>query len=108
MSWFRGFVCGLICAGLLVAAAGRAMSARDSIRRVFGPYSGQALRVSWCESHRSIYARNGSHLGLFQMGENERRMFAHGRYWNAMYQARAAWRYFVASGFTWKAWVCQP
>jgi hypothetical protein len=78
-----------------------------AICRVFGRrYCGQALRVSWCESHHSTRAQNGQYLGLFQMGSSERRLFGHGR--TAHRQAIAAHRYFVASGRDWSPWSCKP
>jgi hypothetical protein len=78
-----------------------------AICRVFGRrYCGQALRVSWCESHHSTRAQNGQYLGLFQMGSSERRLFGHGE--TAHRQAIAAHRYFVASGRDWSPWSCKP
>lgn len=76
------------------------------ICRVFGDYCSQALRVARCESGLRIDARNGEYLGLFQMGADERRLFGHGS--TAGAQARAAHRYFVASGRGWGPWSCKP
>ena len=76
------------------------------ICRVFGSYCGQALRVSQCESGFHIDAQNGQYLGLFQMGSSERRNFGHGD--SAEEQAKAAHRYFVASGSDWSPWSCKP
>jgi len=74
---------------------------------VFGQrYCLQALEVSWCESRFSTTARNGTHLGLFQMGLRERRLYGHGA--DAWSQARAAHRYFVNSGRDWSPWACTP
>jgi hypothetical protein len=81
-------------------------SASQVIRQVFGSYGTQAVRVAACESGLSVWARNGEHLGLFQMGAAERRIYGHG--WNAWAQARAAYRYFVASGRDWSPWQCKP
>ncbi len=80
--------------------------ARAAIRAVFGRYSSQAIRVASCESRLSIWARNGQYLGLFQMGSYARARYGHG--WNAWAQARAAHRYFVASGRSWGPWQCKP
>ena len=77
-----------------------------AIRYVFGPYADQALRVAGCESGLSIYAHNGQYHGLFQMGEHERAVY--GDAGDAMGQARAAYRYFVASGRDWSPWACKP
>jgi len=77
-----------------------------AICEVFGRYCDQALRVSWCESHWLTTARNGEHLGLFQLGATERHTFGHGP--DALSQARAAFRYFNASGKDWSPWSCQP
>ena len=79
------------------------------ILHVFGPIHGQhAVSVARCESRLQTTARNGDHLGLFQLGAWERRHYAHGRYRTALDQTRAAYRYFVATGRDWGAWSCQP
>lgn len=69
-------------------------------------YCGQALRVAWCESRLNTEARNGQYRGLFQMGAWERRRYGHGS--TAREQARAARRYFIASGRDWSPWECKP
>jgi hypothetical protein len=79
---------------------------QQAICRVFGPYCGEALRVAQCESGFQTDAQNGQYLGLFQMGYEERRLFGHGP--TAEAQARAAFRYFVASGRNWSPWSCKP
>lgn len=79
---------------------------RAAICSVFGPYCGEALAVARCESRLSTTARNGQYLGLFQMGSSERGLFGHGP--TAYEQARAAHRYFVASGRDWSPWSCKP
>jgi hypothetical protein len=78
------------------------------ICRVFGPYCREAIAVSRCETGGTfdVWARNGQYLGLFQMGTSERRLFGHGP--SAVAQARAAHRYFVASGRDWSPWSCKP
>jgi hypothetical protein len=76
------------------------------ICRVFGSYCGQAVQVSQCESGLHTDAQNGQYLGLFQMGSSERRSFGHGA--SAEEQAKAAHRYFVASGRDWSPWSCKP
>lgn len=91
-------------------AASAAREVPDSIRQAvcatFGPYCSQALAVSWCESRYDTGARNGQYLGLFQMGSWERSTYGHGA--GAWVQARAAYRYFVASGRDWSPWQCKP
>lgn len=77
-----------------------------AIRVVFGPRSSEALRVVQCESRFSTGARNGQYRGLFQMGSSERATYGHGD--TALEQARAAYRYFVASGRDWSPWECKP
>ena len=72
---------------------------------VFGRYCAQALRVSWCESRWRTDARNGQYRGLFQMGSSERRRFGDGP--GSYAQARAAYRYFLASGRNWSPWSCR-
>ncbi len=81
---------------------------KRAICAVFGPYCHQALRVSSCETGGtfSVWATNGQYLGLFQMGNYARSTFGHGA--TPLAQARAAYRYFVASGRDWSPWTCQP
>ncbi len=79
---------------------------REAICIVFGSYCGQALRVALCESRYDVNAQNGQYLGLFQMGSHERSTYGHGS--TPLAQARAAYRYFVASGRDWSPWECKP
>lgn len=83
-------------------------SPTSAICAVFGAYCSQAIRVADCETGGtfSVYARNGQYLGLFQMGSHERATYGHS--WTAIGQARAAYRYFVASGRDWSPWDCKP
>jgi hypothetical protein len=79
------------------------------ICQVFGPYCAQAQRVALCEGGSpvpSVNARNGQYEGIFQMGSFARARYGHG--WDAWSQARAAYRYFVASGQDWSPWECRP
>lgn len=87
-------------------AAVRLASPRSVICRVFGPHCGEALAVARCESRLHTWARNGQYVGLFQMGSSERQLFGHGS--SAVEQARAAHRYFVATGRDWSPWSCKP
>jgi hypothetical protein len=73
---------------------------------VFGRYTQQALRVAHCESRYDVNARNGQYLGLFQMGSYERATYGHGS--TPLAQARAAYRYFSATRYTWGPWQCKP
>lgn len=95
---------------LIIAAPAKAHERKPvalAICEVFGDrYCGQALRVAWCESRLDTRARNGQYRGLFQMGSWERRRYGHGS--TAHAQARAAHRYFVASGRDWSPWECRP
>lgn len=70
---------------------------------VFGPNCSKAQSVALCESHFSVYARNGQYLGIFQMGSNERARFG-GSSFDAWDQVRAAYAYFSVSG--WTPWAC--
>lgn len=90
----------------LRAARLRRSSPVQAIRHVFGAYWRQALAVARCESRLSVWARNGQYLGLFQMGSSERALYGHGS--TPLAQARAAHRYFVASGHDWSPWGCKP
>ena len=78
----------------------------NAICRIFGPYCNEALAVSRCESGLDTTAQNGQYLGLFQMGTTARRLFGHGE--TALEQAKAAHKYFVASGHGWGPWSCKP
>lgn len=77
------------------------------IHRVFGIYGWQAVRVARCESGLSNWAKNGQYLGMFQMGSSERARYGHSNR-SPWVQARAAHRYFVASGRDWSPWACKP
>lgn len=77
---------------------------RAAICAAFGPYCHQAIGVAWCESEYHPWARNGQYLGVWQMGSWERRTYGHGS--TVREQARAAYRYFVASGRDWSPWSC--
>jgi len=81
-------------------------SPAEAIRTAFGPYWHEALAVARCESGLSVGAQNGQYLGLFQMGTSERTIYGHGD--SAWEQARAASRYFMASGRDWSPWSCKP
>ncbi len=87
-------------------AALRAATPRVAICNVFGKYCAEALQVSRCESGLTTTAQNGQYLGLFQMGSSARQLYGHGT--SAIAQARAAHRYFVASGHEWGPWSCKP
>jgi hypothetical protein len=87
-------------------SAVRAATPEAVICRVFGEYCKDAVAVARCESRLQIWARNGQYLGLFQLGASERVLFGHGE--SAVEQARAALRYFVASGRDWSPWSCKP
>jgi hypothetical protein len=84
----------------------RAATPQAVICRVFGDYCRDAVAVARCESRLLTAARNGQYLGLFQLGASERLLFGHGD--SAVEQARAAHRYFVASGRDWSPWSCKP
>jgi hypothetical protein len=86
-------------------------SPHAAICYVFGPYCGQALAVADCETGGtfSVWAVNGQYVNLFQMGYHERRVYG----WHVagsppIVAARAAYRYFAASGFDWSPWTCKP
>ncbi len=78
----------------------------EIIRTVFGRHGSEAVRVAWCESRFNPRAVNGDHYGIFQMGAWERATY--GDAYDVEGQARAAHRYFVASGSDWSPWVCRP
>ncbi len=81
---------------------------KQIICKVFGKtYCKQAIAVAGCETGQTfdVWASNGQYKGLFQMGYNERKIYGHGR--GAWDQARAAKRYFVASGKDWSPWSCR-
>ena len=59
-----------------------------AICHVFRNYCDEALRVARCESGYRTSAQNGQYLGMFQ--------------------ARAAYRYFVRTGRDWSPWSCKP
>ncbi|HXI66973.1 MAG TPA: hypothetical protein VNH41_03470, partial [Steroidobacteraceae bacterium] len=71
---------------------------------VFGSHCSEAISVATCESTLNVYARNGDYEGLFQFGSFARAHY--GFAWNALTQARAAYRYFLDAG--WSPWQCRP
>lgn len=108
----RFFIVSLMVA-LTIAAPASAASPPPKIKvaiyKAFGPrYGPQAIRVASCETGGTfdLNAHNGQYLGLFQMGSNERRLYGHGS--TAYAQAKAANRYFIASGRDWSPWSCKP
>jgi hypothetical protein len=70
--------------------------------------SSEAWSVARCETGgtMSVWANNGQYLGLFQMGAYARGRYGHST--NPWGQARAAHRYYVASGRDWSPWTCKP
>jgi len=81
-----------------------AASPASIICSVFGAHCSEAISVANCESHLNVYARNGQYLGLFQFGSFARAHY--GFAWDALTQARAAYRYWRDAG--WSPWQCQP
>jgi len=69
-------------------------------------YEEQAVRVAYCEGRLRRWAHNGQYLGMFQMGSYARARYGHR--FDAWTQARAALRYFNASGRDWSPWTCKP
>ena len=84
-------------------AAARLTTPEAVICCIFGEHCKEALAVARCELRLQPWARNGQYLGLFQMG-NERAASVRPRRMAAD-QARAAFRYFVASGRDWSPWL---
>ncbi len=84
----------------------RLNDAKSAICYIFGRYCNEAITVAHCESRLSRHAHNGQYLGLFQMGNFARSTYGHGD--TFVEQARAAHRYFVASGKDWSPWSCKP
>lgn len=79
---------------------------RVAIRCAFPRHHAAAIRVARCESSLRTTARNGQYHGLFQMGAWERERYGHST--TPLGQARAARRYFDATGRTWTPWECKP
>ena len=109
------WIVGILLAFVLFAAPATASpdgriarqqaAAKVAICKTFGEYCQEALNVSWCESKWYVWAQNGQYLGIFQMGSSERAKYGHGP--GAWAQARAARRYFIASGRDWSPWSCR-
>lgn len=80
-----------------------------AINVVFREHREEAKSVAWCESRWSTYAKNGQYENIFQMGEWERRTYGwHTVGSNPLVAARAAYRYFAATGYSWRPWQCRP
>ena len=77
---------------------------RGVICSVFGAHCSEAISVATCESTLRVTARNGDYWGLFQFGSFARAHY--GFAWDALTQARAAYRYFLDAG--WSPWQCRP
>ena len=77
---------------------------RGVICSVFGAHCSEAISVATCESTLRVTARNGDYWGLFQFGSFARAHY--GFAWDALTQARAAYRYWRDAG--WSPWQCQP
>ena len=102
------FFCVVYACATAKAAPSKETQIKQAIHHVFGPYGDEAVRVAWCESRFSIWARNGQYAGLFQMGASERAHYVRARYWGWWEQIRSAHRYFIASGRDWSPWSCKP
>lgn len=74
------------------------------ICHVFGSACRAALNVARCEGNFNPFAQNGQFLGTFQMGAWARSVYGHG--YTIYEQARAAFRYYLDSG--WSGWQCSP
>jgi hypothetical protein len=109
--------CVLIAVALTAGTAASASSTQHRtdvqkvqyiIRYVFGRYGYQAVAVARCETGGTFWpgSHNGQYLGIFQMGSHERATYGHSP--TAWGQAIAAYKYFVASHYTWRAWSCKP
>jgi hypothetical protein len=83
-------------------------TAQDVIRRVFGPWGDQAVRVAYCETGGTYNpaATNGQYRGVLQMGAWERATYGDSP--TVEGQAQAAYRYFAATGHDWSPWECKP
>ena len=88
----------------IASRSGSAASPASIICSVFGSHCSEAISVATCESHLNVYARNGQYLGLFQFGSFARAHY--GFAWDALTQARAAYRYWRDAG--WSPWQCRP
>lgn len=98
-----------LTAALALATPSGVADTKRAICVTFGRYCSQALRVAGCETGwtYSIYARNGDHLGLFQVSAQWRRDIP-GFAYNAWAQSRHAYRVFARTGYSWRPWTCQP
>jgi hypothetical protein len=116
----------LLCLVLADSAAGHwrpgPHNAVHAIEAAFPEgYELQAMHVAFCEGGEYYWltvgrpweATNGQYKSIFQMGESERQTYGlqdgppyHGN--SVWAHARAAFRYFRASGFDWSPWSCKP
>ena len=85
-----------------------AHNVQHAVRDAFGSRWREAMHVAWCESRFKTWATNGQYRGLFQMGSHERAIYGHGP--DPWSQARAAARYWRATGRDWSPWDwrCRP
>lgn len=87
-------------------------SVANQIKAVFGPYSGQALRVATCESGLNPNAVNRSSgaSGVFQFLASSWATTSYAGYsrFNASANINAAHQVFVRDGYSWREWSCKP
>jgi len=98
----------------IASRSGSAASPASIICSVFGSHCSEAISVATCESHLNVHAVNAGndgragtaddYDGLFQFGSFARAHY--GFAWDALTQARAAYRYWRDAG--WSPWQCRP
>lgn len=104
-------ICALVVILQAKASVGASpyLEAKRAVCYYFGDYCSQAMRVASCETGGTYDPRatNGQYVNIFQMGYHERQTYgwhvAGSSVWLA---ARAAWRYFDATGRDWSPWSC--
>jgi hypothetical protein len=111
-------VCALVAisALLCVDSAGASVDGRQThdieviirARWAGTGHADRAVAVARCES--GLRARppvNNPHYGVFQMGRREFARYGRGSVFNARDNIDAAFRYWNATGRTWRPWACK-
>jgi hypothetical protein len=89
---------------------GRANVSCYESRRAVAVAKCEASAYYWYTLNRPTWAKNGQYLGMFQMGEGERKRWGHGPDpWSQARAAHAYWSYGEARGYDgWQPWQCLP
>jgi len=102
-------LCAALCTvGQTAQASNSRTLYQQALRAVcfyFGPNCATAMKIVNCETGGTYtpWSANGQYLGIFQMGSHERAIYGYGN--NVWAQAKAAYAYFKAGGYSFGPWL---